>query len=176
MEDSIGTEERMGLPIVTYGSEFLKRTSRLLPDVTNLGDTVQTLIDGMFDTLDRARGIGLAAVQVGKLIRLFVTHLQGDVPRVFVNPEIVQVSIDEGPFLEGCLSIPGVECDVIRPLAVRIQAWDRKGKAFVLHADGLLGRVVQHELDHLNGVLFVDRIEPKKAKRVLKAYAQKATV
>jgi peptide deformylase len=166
----------MALPVVTYGSDFLRRTSRVLPDVTDLGENVQKLIDEMFETLVVGRGVGLAAVQVGSLIRLFVTHVKGDVPRVFVNPEIVQTSVEEVPFDEGCLSIPGVEAEVIRPSGVRIQAWDRKGKGFVLRAEGLLGRVVQHELDHLNGVLFVDRIEPKRAKRVLKVYAQKATV
>lgn len=165
----------MALPIITYGDDFLRRTSKLLPDVKELGVTVQDLIDEMFDTMALGRGIGLAAVQVGSLIRLFVTNVKGDVPRVFVNPEIVETSVEEVPFEEGCLSIPGVESEVIRPAGIRIQAWDRKGKPFVLRAEGLLGRVVQHELDHLNGVLFVDRIEPKRAKRVLKSYAQKVT-
>lgn len=165
----------MALPIVTYGSDVLRKTSRVIPDVGNLGESLQSLIDDMFVTLDSARGIGLAAVQVGKLIRLFVTHVQGDIPRVFINPEIVETSVDEGPFEEGCLSIPGVEAEVVRPLAVKVRAWDRKGKPFVLPAEGVLARVIQHETDHLNGVLFVDRIEPKKAKRVLKTYSQKAT-
>jgi peptide deformylase len=165
----------MSLPILRYGSEVLRRTSRVIPDVLHLGVAVETLIDEMFITLDSARGIGLAAVQVGKLIRLFVTHLQGDIPRVFVNPEIVETSLEEGPLEEGCLSIPGAEAEVVRPLSVKIRAWDRRGRPFVLAATGLLARVVQHEIDHLNGVLFTDRIEPKKARRVLKMYAQKAT-
>jgi peptide deformylase len=165
----------MALPIVTYGNEILKRTSRVVPDVANLSENEQSLIDDLFEALDGARGIGLAAVQVGALVRVFVTHLQGDIRRVFINPEIVETSVEEGPFEEGCLSIPGVDAEVVRPLRVRIQAWDRKGKPFVLTAEGLLARVVQHETDHLNGILFVDRMEPKKAKRVLRTYAQNAS-
>lgn len=165
----------MSLPIVTYGNELLRRTSRVIPDVSDLGDTLQSLIDEMFVTLDSARGIGLAAVQVGKLIRMFVTHVQGDVPRVFINPEIVETSVEEGLFEEGCLSIPGVEAEVVRPLAIKVRAWDRKGKSFLLAAEGVLARVIQHETDHLNGVLFTDRIEPKRARRVLKTYSQRAT-
>jgi len=165
----------MALPILTYGNQLLRRTSRVIAEVNDLGETVQSLIDDMFATLDTARGIGLAAVQVGKLIRLFVTHVQGDIPRVFINPEIVETSVEEGPFEEGCLSIPGVEAEVVRPLSIKVRAWDRKGKPFVLPAEGVLARVIQHETDHLNGVLFLDRIEPKKARRVLKTYDQKAT-
>lgn len=164
----------MALPIVTYGSELLRRTSRVIPDVNNLGETLQALIDDMFVTLDSARGIGLAAVQVGKLVRLFVTHVQGDIPRVFINPEIIETSVVEGPFEEGCLSLPGVEAEVVRPLAIKVRAWDRRGKPFVLPAEGVLARVIQHETDHLNGVFFLDRIEPKRARRALKMYAQKA--
>jgi len=166
----------MALPIITYGKDVLRKTSRVIPDVTDLGETIDRLIDDMFGALDGARGVGLAAVQVGKLVRLFITHVQGDARRVFINPDIVETSVEEGTFEEGCLSIPGVDAEVVRPLAVKIQAWDRKGKPFVLTADGLLARVIQHENDHLNGILFVDRIEPKRAKRVLKTYAQKAAV
>jgi peptide deformylase len=175
MESDIRTEERMGLPILTYGNELLRKTSRVVPDVANLGEPVLNLIEEMLATLDAQRGLGLAAVQVGSLLRLFVTHVKGDIQRVFINPEIVETSLEVGPFEEGCLSIPGVDAEVVRPLAVRIQAWDRKGRPFVLTAEGLLSRVVQHETDHLNGILFLDRIEPKRAKRILKAYAQAAT-
>jgi peptide deformylase len=168
-------EERMGLPIITYGNDVLRRVSRLVPDVTNLGDTVENLIDEMFDTVDAVKGAGLAAVQVGSLLRVFVTRVKGDTRRVFINPEIVETSVEEVTVEEGCLSIPGVEADVTRPVSVRVQAWDRKGKPFVLTAQGLLARAIQHEMDHLNGVLYVDRIEPKRAKRVLKSFAQQAT-
>ena len=148
----------MALPIITYGKDVLRKTSRVIPDVTDLGETIDRLIDDMFGALDGARGVGLAAVQVGKLVRLFITHVQGDARRVFINPDIVETSVEEGTFEEGCLSIPGVDAEVVRPLAVKIQAWDRKGKPFVLTADGLLARVIQHENDHLNGILFVDQI------------------
>lgn len=166
----------MGLPIVTYGNDILRRVSRLVPDVAKLGDTVENLIDEMFITLDAVKGAGLAAVQVGSLLRIFITRVKGDTRRVFINPEIVETSVEEVTIEEGCLSLPGVEADVTRPVSIRVQAWDRKGKPFVLTAEGILARAIQHEMDHLNGVLYVDRIEPKRAKRVLKAFAtQRAT-
>jgi peptide deformylase len=169
-------EERMGLPIITYGNDVLRRVSRLVPDVANLGETVENLIDEMFVTVDAVKGAGLAAVQVGSLLRIFVTRVKGDIRRVFINPEIVETSVEEVTIEEGCLSIPGVEADVTRPVSVRVQAWDRKGKPFVLSAEGLLARAIQHEMDHLNGVLYVDRIEPKRAKRVLKLFTQRVAV
>ncbi len=160
----------MSLPIVTLGNELLKRTSRVIPEVARLDEATDRLIDEMLETMKSARGIGLAAVQVGKLVRLFVTNIQSDGFRVFINPEIVETSVDQIPFEEGCLSLPGINADVVRPTAVRIQAWNRRGRAFVLDAEGLLARAVQHELDHLNGVVFTDRIPVKKAGRLLKGY------
>ena len=160
----------MSLPIVTLGNELLSRTSRMVADVADLDESTQRLIDGMYETLGPARGIGLAAVQVGKLVRIFVTAIPGDTRRVFINPDIVETSLEQHSFEEGCLSLPGINADVVRPSAVRIQAWDRRGKPFVIDAEGILGRVVQHELDHLNGVVFTERIPLKKAKRLLKGY------
>ena len=158
------------MPIIKLGDPMLDRHSVVVPDIN--GD-ITSLVSEMFDAMDRGRGVGLAAVQVGKLFRLFVTRVPGDSPRVFINPDILETSIEMEPFEEGCLSIPGLYTDVIRPSAVRVQAWNLKGKPFSLSVDGYLARVIQHEYDHLNGILFIDRIDPKKKQRLLAGYEEK---
>jgi peptide deformylase len=160
------------LNIVTLGDERLKKHSILVPDFD--GET-KSLIEQMFETMHAHKGIGLAAVQVGKLIRLFVTHVPKDAPRVFINPEVIETSVDLGSFEEGCLSIPEVNADVSRPIQVKVQAWNVKGRSFSMDADDLLARVIQHELDHLNGMLFIDRIDPKKRERLVKQYENIST-
>jgi len=155
------------LNIITLGDEQLRKHSILVPD---LNGTVHTLIEQMFESMREYKGIGLAAVQVGSLYRLFITEVGGDKPRVFVNPEILETSLEQASYEEGCLSIPGVEADVLRPQRVRVQAWNEKGRPFTLDAEDLLARVLQHEFDHLNGVLFIDRIDPKKRERLVRQY------
>jgi peptide deformylase len=95
---------------------------------------------------------------------------------VFINPDILETSIEQSTFEEGCLSIPGLYTDVVRPMSVRIQAWNEKGRPFTLSADEYLGRVIQHEFDHLNGILFIDRVDPKKRQRLLAEYSSKVGV
>jgi len=153
--------------IVTMGDERLKRHSALVPDFDN---GIKYLIKEMFDTMYTGKGIGLAAVQVGKLYRIFITHVSGDKQRVFINPDIIETSVEQDKIEEGCLSVPGINADVIRPEGVTIQAWNDKGKSFSLTAGELLGRVIQHELDHLNGILFIDRLSQKKKERLIKLY------
>ena len=155
------------LNIVTLGDERLQKHSIVIPEFNG---EIQTLAEQMFETMYTNKGIGLAAVQVGKLIRLFITHIPNDGPRVFINPEILETSVDQGTYEEGCLSIPEINSDVIRPAQVRIQAWNLKGRPFSLDADQMLARVIQHELDHLNGILFIDRLNPKKRERLVKRY------
>lgn len=155
------------LNIVTLGDERLYKHSILVPEFDG---EIQTLAEQMFETMHVNKGIGLAAVQVGKLIRLFITHIPNDAPRVFINPEIVETSVEQGTYEEGCLSIPEVNADIIRPTQVKVQAWNLKGRPFSMDAEDLLGRVIQHELDHLNGVLFIDRLDPKKRERLVKRY------
>ncbi len=161
------------LSIVTLGADILRKHSVLVPDFN--GD-IHTLIEQMFETMHHGKGVGLAAVQVGKLFRLFITHVGGDRPRVFINPDILTTSIEQESIEEGCLSIPGINADVVRPAAVRVQAWNEKGRPFSLDAENMLARVIQHEMDHLNGVLFIDRLDPKKRERLLKAYQQQTGV
>ncbi len=155
------------LNIVTLGDDRLYKHSILVPEFDG---EIQTLAEQMFETLYANKGVGLAAVQVGKLIRLFITDIPKYGPRVFINPEIVETSVDQNSYEEGCLSIPEVNADVIRPSQVRIQAWNLKGRPFSLDADDMQARVIQHEIDHLNGVLFIDRLDSKKRERLVKRY------
>jgi len=155
------------LEIIKWPDATLKKTSVVVPDING---EIDALVEDMLDAMDRGKGVGLAGVQVGRLLRLFVTRVPNDSPRVFINPDILETSNEVEPFEEGCLSIPGIYTDVIRPSSVRVQAWNRKGRPFTLSAEGYLARVIQHEFDHLNGVVFLDRIEPKKKQRLLVEY------
>jgi peptide deformylase len=157
------------LDIITLGDERLKKHSILVPEING---EIHELVRQMFASMYASRGVGLAAVQVGSLLRLFITDVEGDVPRVFINPEIIETSLEQVTVEEGCLSLPGLNADVIRPERVRVQAWNEKGRPFALDAEGMLARAVQHELDHLNGVLFIDRIAQKKRERLLKVYSR----
>jgi peptide deformylase len=155
------------LEIIRWPDLILKKHSVVVADIN---EEIDTLVNEMLDAMDRGKGVGLAGVQVGRLLRLFVTRVPNDTPRVFINPDILETSIEVEPFEEGCLSIPGIYTDVIRPTSVRVQAWNQKGRPFTLSAEGYLARVIQHEFDHLNGVVFLDRIDQKKKQRLLVEY------
>jgi peptide deformylase len=157
------------LSIITLGDPLLAKTSSLVPDIN--GD-FRTLVERMFETM-AGRGIGLAAVQVGQPVRLFVTRAPRDAARVFINPDILETSVEEETIEEGCLSVPGLYADIVRPSSIRVQAWNEKGRPFSLTADGMLARVILHEFDHLNGVLFIDKLDGKKRKRLLASYEEK---
>lgn len=162
------------LDIYTLGEEVLREQSE---PVTKFDDALRILVDAMADALDEADGVGLAAPQVGVQKRIFLVDTRkGDGLHVFINPEILETSLDQGAYEEGCLSIPGVYHDVIRPLGVTIQAQDIHGKAFVVKADGLLARAIQHEYDHLNGVLFIDHLSEEDRTQVIKAYEKRQKV
>jgi peptide deformylase len=155
------------LGILTLGDVLLRQKSAPISDI---GVSVNALVEEMFESVASARGVGLAAVQVGQLIRIFITNAPKDSPRVFINPDILETSIEQEDFEEGCLSIPGINADVKRPSAVRVQALNQKGKPFSLSAEGYLARIIQHELDHLNGVLFIDRLENKRKSQLITDY------
>jgi peptide deformylase len=158
------------LDIVTLGDDVLREQVDEIPDVNGeIADLAQNMISAMY----HGDGVGLAAPQVGLLKSLFVCHVNGDQPRVFINPQIIGTSQELFPYEEGCLSIPGMYGDVIRPATVTVQAVNEQGKPFKLDAEGLLARVVQHEIDHLKGVLFIDHLEEKQRERLLKAYNKK---
>lgn len=158
------------LDIYTIGADVLRKNAE---PIETFDEELAGLVAKMFDTMKLGKGVGLAAPQVGLAKRLFVMQIEGDTPRVFVNPEIVQTSLELESFEEGCLSIPGVYADLDRPSGIRVQAWNERGRRFVLEAEGFLARVIQHELDHLNGVLFTDRLSEKNRDRLLKQYEKR---
>ncbi|MEA2904038.1 MAG: peptide deformylase [Alphaproteobacteria bacterium] len=139
---------------------------------------VRKLIDDMFETMYDAPGIGLAAIQVGvpqRVITMDLSKKEGpQEPRVFINPEILWTSAETALYEEGCLSIPEYYEEVERPAQVRVKYLDRDGKAQEVEATGLLATCLQHEIDHLNGVLFIDHISRLKRERVSKKFAKAA--
>ncbi len=140
--------------------------------VDGVDDDLRALMDDMLETMYEANGIGLAAIQVGVPKRVIVMDLAGEgedpAPRYFVNPQILDPSDDTGPYQEGCLSVPDFYDDVERPLRCRISYLDYDGTAREEDAEGLFAVCVQHEMDHLNGVLFVDHLSRLKRDRILK--------
>jgi peptide deformylase len=149
--------------------------------VETFDDELRTLVADMFETMYDAPGIGLAAVQVGVPIRLLVIDLQepeeegGESvrdPRVFINPEVLWHSDTEVPYTEGCLSVPEQYAEVLRPDRIRARWQDEKGKTYEEDIEGLLAVCLQHEMDHLNGVLFIDHLSRLKRDMVLKKLAK----
>lgn len=136
------------------GDDVLRKKSKV---VTELDKRTLTLIKDMVETMYEADGVGLAAPQVGILKRIFVIDVyDGEGPRVFINPEILDLKgsqIGE----EGCLSCPGEAEDVDRAMHVKVKAINEKGEEFILEAEELLARAIQHENDHLDGILFIDK-------------------
>jgi len=144
----------MILDVTKLGEDVLRQVAKPVEEVN---DEIRQLVEDMFETMIENDGVGLAAPQVAKSLRLFVVIADDDVRRVFINPQIIKTSEEVGEYDEGCLSIPQVYETIVRPVAVTVQALNEKGKPFVLEADGLLARVIQHEYDHLDGILYIDR-------------------
>lgn len=159
-------------PIVLFGDPVLKRKAKTIePGAID----IDTLIDDMFETMDAANGVGLAAPQIGMSIRLFVVDTEPIVEddekglrQAFINPEIVEESGEEWKFEEGCLSIPGVREDVSRQDTVKIKYQDHNWEHKEMEVDGMLARVIQHEYDHIEGILFTDHISTFKKKLIKK--------
>ena len=146
--------------------------------VGGIDGNTRKLVEDMFETMYKAPGIGLAAIQVGVPVRLVVMDLSKKEtetePRVFVNPEILSPSEEKSTYEEGCLSIPDVHEDVERPARVKVKYLDLDGKAHLDDADGLFATCIQHEVDHLNGVLFIDHISKLKRDRIIKKFIKAA--
>ena len=159
------------LDIVKIGDEVLRE--KCTP-VTVFDDALHILIEAMYETLENADGIGLAAPQVGVDKRFFIVSLPDGTKKEFINPEITGYSVETNPYEEGCLSVPGVYHDVVRPSKVVIKAQDADGREFTLKAAGLMARVIQHEYDHLDGVLFVDHLSEDEKKEVIRTYEKKS--
>ena len=146
--------------------------------VKSVDGEIQGLIDDMFETMYDAPGIGLAAIQLGVPKRVITADLakkdEPRAPQVFINPEIVSRSEELSTYEEGCLSIPEIHEDVERPAQVRVRYLDRDGKRHEADADGLLATCLQHEIDHLNGVLFIDHLSKLKRDRIIKKFTKAA--
>lgn len=142
------------MEILTSMNPILRKTSKPVAKVTK---ELRQLIDNMEETLHAAPGVGLAAPQVGVLIRLIIADIGEGVHALF-NPRIVKKS-GRQTFVEGCLSIPGIEAPVTRASSVTVEGMNRNGKRVKIEAEGLLATVFQHEIDHLDGMLFIDRVE-----------------
>ena len=144
------------------------RLRKVAATVTEFDDELGHLIDDMLQTMYNANGIGLAATQVNVHKRLLVIDVSEnrDAPQIFINPEVEVVDQELSDYDEGCLSVPGFYETVSRPRAVMIRALDRDGKPFELEAVGLLATCIQHEIDHLNGKLFVDYLSILKRNRI----------
>ena len=149
--------------IRVFGDPVLKQRAK---DVTDVDGALVRVVNTMVDTMYDASGVGLAAPQVGVQKRLF-TYDVGEGPQVLINPEIVETE-GEWAYEEGCLSIPGFHFEIVRPKLVTITGVDIDGNEVVVQGDELLGRVFLHELDHLDGVLMLDRLDPDERKRALR--------
>jgi len=158
------------MQILTLGNELLRQKAQ---PVKNIGPEYLKIAEDLINALHAQNGVGLAGPQVGLMERIFAVHIEGDIPRIFINPSIIETSQEMYKYEEGCLSIPGMYSDVIRPQTVKIQAWNEKGRPFTLEANDIMARVILHEYDHLEGVLFIDRISEQKRNRIL-AKMQKA--
>ena len=152
------------MQILKMGDEVLRRNC--LP-IEQIDENLRVLISEMFITLKKSNGIGLAAPQVGYNFRLFIVKLDDMDGMTFINPQIIQTSEAVCTMEEGCLSIPKIYEKVIRPKEITLQYMDIDGRKQLLTAGGLLARVIQHENDHLNGVLFLDRIDDAKKEKAI---------
>ena len=167
----------MILPIVAYGSNVLKtKAVNITPDFPDL----ETLIENMWETMYNANGVGIAAPQIGKSIRLFVVDASPfskddeisddeistlkNFKKVFINPELIEETGGEWDFTEGCLSIPNIREDISRREMITIRYYDEFFEEIELTLKGLAARIVQHEYDHIEGVLFIDKLSPLKKK------------
>jgi len=161
----------MTLPVLAYGDPILKKVAQpITKDYPNLTE----IIENMFETMYRANGLGLAAPQIGLSIRLFVVDGSNvekedlkDFKKIFINAQILDEEGEEWMYNEGCLSIPGIREDIYRIPKIKIKYQDENFVEHIEEYSGIAARVIQHEYDHINGVLFTDRISSLK-KRILK--------
>ncbi len=153
------------LPILHFPDPRLRTVAQ---PVAQVDDQIRQLVDDLFETMHAAKGIGLAATQVDRHVQVIVMDLSEDktAPQVFINARITPLTDEQLPYEEGCLSVPEVYDKVNRPARVRIEALDRDGLPFVQEAEGLLAVCIQHEIDHLQGKLFVDHLSPMKRQRI----------
>jgi peptide deformylase len=162
-------------PLIILPDPLLRQVSA---PIERVDSELEQFIDDMLETMYEAPGIGLAAIQVGVPRRLLVIDLskeeEGRQPLVFINPEILTSSDERSVYEEGCLSIPDYYAEVERPASITVKSIGRDGKEQLTEADGLLATCLQHEIDHLNGVLFIDHISRLKREMVIKKFTKAA--
>ncbi|MDC9831983.1 peptide deformylase [Rhizobium binxianense] len=162
-------------PLIILPDPLLRQLSK---PIERVDADLQRLADDMLETMYDAPGIGLAAIQIGVPRRMLVIDVSREgeekQPQVFINPEIVTSSDERSVYEEGCLSIPDYYAEVERPAVVSVKYLDRSGKEQTVEADGLLATCLQHEIDHLNGVLFIDHISRLKREMVIKKFTKAA--
>ena len=161
----------MILDITKLGEEVLRKKAE---PVAEVNDEIKKLAEDMIETMIEADGVGLAGPQVNKGLRIFVAMADDDVKRVFINPQIIKTSEEICDYEEGCLSIPQVYESISRPARVTVQALNENGKPFTLEAEGLLARIIQHEYDHLEGIVFIDRGDKAFAEKTEQAFQKRA--
>ncbi len=157
------------LPIIIAPDPRLKQ---IATPVARVDDRIRRLMDDMLETMYRAPGIGLAAPQVGVLERVIVVDISGKdeepAPLPMANPELIEISDEDANYEEGCLSLPEHYAEVARPIRIRVRYLDRENEIRELDAEGLLATCIQHEMDHLEGILFVDRLSALKRNMILR--------
>ncbi|MCB0691983.1 MAG: peptide deformylase [Saprospiraceae bacterium] len=163
----------MILPVYAYGTDILRaKTYEIESSLEGLAE----LIDNMWETMYHAEGVGLAAPQIGQNIRLFIVDTEqiskddqkSGIKKVFINPTVIEETGEDYTYEEGCLSIPHIRADVTRPERVKIKYLDTDFNEYTEIFDGFDARVIQHEYDHIEGILFVDRLKPLKKKLLKK--------
>jgi peptide deformylase len=158
-------------PIRMFGDPVLRQRAR---EVTDLNGELARLVDTMIETMHEAHGVGLAAPQVGVQKRLYTYDLpDDDAAGVLINPEIVDTR-DEWTYEEGCLSVPGLAFDIVRPKVVTVRGLDLKGNEVVIEGDEVMGRLIQHEIDHLDGILLLERLDPERRREALRELRTRA--
>jgi peptide deformylase len=162
-------------PLIILPDPILRQASK---PIERVDDELKRLADDMLETMYDAPGIGLAAIQIGVPRRMLVIDVSREgedkQPQVFINPEILKSSDERSVYEEGCLSIPDYYAEVERPATITLKYLDRDGKELTAEADGLLATCLQHEIDHLNGVLFIDHISRLKREMVIKKFTKAA--
>lgn len=162
-------------PLIILPDPLLRTVSR---PVERVDAPLTKLADDMLETMYDAPGIGLAAIQVGEPLRMLVIDLAKEdeppAPQVFINPEVLERSEERSVYEEGCLSIPDYYAEVERPATVKVGYLDRNGKPQQIEADGLMATCLQHEIDHLDGILFIDHISKLKRDMVVKKFKKLA--
>lgn len=159
-------------PIITVPDPILKQVSKPVSDVN---DEIRELLADMLETMYDAKGIGLAAIQIGVPLRVIVMDLvwgkegagEARLPRYFINPEIIEASNDMRPYEEGCLSVPEYYEEIERPAKIKLKYLNENGEEIIEDADNMFATCIQHEIDHLNGIVFIDKLSRLKRERAL---------